>query len=102
MRFLPLEKLINLHDGYRRRFKIDHWDVLLLQQGTEVHVIDTRCPHQEQSLEVADIEGGTIYCPRHGFGFSLHTGKHTDGFCPALRIWQPTYEGNSVGILVDN
>ena len=32
MRFYPLEKLINLHDDYTRQFKIDHLQLLLLQQ----------------------------------------------------------------------
>ncbi|REJ68642.1 MAG: Rieske (2Fe-2S) protein, partial [Proteobacteria bacterium] len=29
MRFLALDKLINLEDGYRRRFKIDALDLIL-------------------------------------------------------------------------
>ncbi len=32
MRFFPLEKLINLHDQYTRRFKIDSLQLLLLQR----------------------------------------------------------------------
>ena len=33
MRFLPLDKLINVQEGYRKRFKIDSTD-LILSKGT--------------------------------------------------------------------
>jgi nitrite reductase/ring-hydroxylating ferredoxin subunit len=98
MRFLALDKLINLHDGYRKRVKVDHLDLLLLQEAGEVHVIASRCPHQEHSLEQGDIQDGTIYCPTHGYGFSLTNGRHEGGTCDSLRIYPVVYEGASVGI----
>ena len=98
MRFLPLDKLINLHDGYRRRIKIDALDVLLIQEAGEVFVVDSRCPHQEASLEQADLLDGMIYCPMHGFGFSLVNGQHDAGTWQALRVYPAVFEGAEVGI----
>ncbi len=100
MRFQALEKLINLHDGYRRRFKIDDLDVLLLQDNGVVHIVHSRCPHQEQSLELADIDEGMIICPRHQFGFHLEDGRQDGGFCASLQVWQPVYEGPQIGVMV--
>lgn len=101
MRFLALDKLINLHDGYRRRFKVDHLDLLLLQEQGEVHIVQARCPHQEQSLETAEVEDGVIFCPRHQFGFDLSTGEHIDGHCAALVRFTPIFEGSQVGVMLD-
>ena len=98
MRFLALDKLINLHDGYRRRVKIDSLDVLIIQQQGCVHIIESRCPHQEFSLEAGDVVDDTIYCPMHGYGFSLADGRHDAGTCQSLRIYPVVYEGAEVGI----
>lgn len=102
MRFQPLEKLINLRDGYRRRVKIDQLDVLILQEHGQVYIIQSRCPHQEHPLEGAEVEGRTIFCPLHHFGFDLNTGGHEGGFCRALQVWQPVFEGAEVGIVVES
>ena len=53
MRFQPLEKLINLEDGYMRRFRIDALDVLLVQQEGQVHVFEATCPHRGHPLHTA-------------------------------------------------
>ena len=101
MRFLPLEKLINLRDGYRRRIKIDQLDLLLLQEAGQLHIIHSRCPHREHPLDQGDVDDGYIYCPLHGFGFSLADGHHDGGLCQALQIYTPVFEGSDVGIVVD-
>ena len=101
MPFLALEKLINLHDGYRRRIKRDALDLLVLQEQGNVHIIQSRCPHQEHPLEQAEVLDGLLICPLHQFGFSLETGEHVGGLCAALRIWHPVFEDNSLGIVVE-
>jgi len=58
MRFQPLEKLINLGDGYRRAFKIDSLGLLLLQVGDQRYLIEARCPHQGHALESAPVDSG--------------------------------------------
>ena len=58
MRFYPLEKLINLQDGYTRVFKIDSHQLLLLQREGEIHLIESHCPHREHPLDVASIAEG--------------------------------------------
>jgi len=101
MRFLALEKLINLEDGYRRRFKIDSLDLILAKEGVEIFAFGAVCPHQEQGLDDALIEEDVVYCPRHNFGFSLRSGAHVEGFCSALPVYDVHYEGNEVGVLID-
>ncbi|MDG1655010.1 MAG: Rieske (2Fe-2S) protein [Luminiphilus sp.] len=101
MRFLALDKLINVQDGYRQRFKIDSLDLVLVREAGEISAFAALCPHQEQSLEYGQIESGVIYCPRHGFAFSLTSGEHLSGQCARLAIYTVHYEGNEVGILLE-
>jgi nitrite reductase/ring-hydroxylating ferredoxin subunit len=100
MRFQRLDKLINIEDGYRRRFKIDSLDVELAREGDDVTAFSAVCPHQEQPLEDGCIENGVIYCPRHNYGFDLRTGQHIEQQCASLTIYTVHYEGNDVGILM--
>ena len=101
MRFLALDKLINLEEGYRRRFKIDSLDLILAKEGSNIFAFGAICPHQEQALDEAAIEGHVVTCPRHGFSFSLTTGAHVEGFCNSLPVYEVHFEGNEVGVLLE-
>ena len=104
MRFLSLEKLINLHDGYRREFKIDHHRLLLLQHEGECHLVEAYCPHLEHPLMEAWLENGELLCPLHGYRFSLHSGRllaSTREDCRPLKVWPVAYEGADVGVVWD-
>ena len=103
MRFQPLEKLINLHDNYRRQFRIDHLALLLLQHEGELYLIETRCPHREHPLDTANIAQGVLECPLHRYRFSLADGRllhASEEPCRQLKIWPVIYEGNEVGLLL--
>ena len=104
MRFIPLEKLINLQDGYRREFRVDYHRLLLLQHGGELHLIEALCPHREHPLIEAALEEGTIQCPLHAYKFSLAGGElleFNDEQCRPLRAWPLVYEGADVGVMWD-
>lgn len=96
--YRALEKLINLHDGYRRVFRAGQRELLLMQEGEERLLIDRHCPHAGQVLDGADCRGGAIQCPRHGFRFSLTDGAVIQGDCEPLRTYPLAFEGNSVGV----
>ncbi len=105
MRFHPLEKLINLRDGYTARFKIDNLSLLLLQRGEQRLLIESHCPHREHPLDVATIDGDRIQCALHQYQFSLSTGElliATEEPCRGLRTFELIYEGNEVGILLED
>ena len=103
MRFYPLEKLINLHDGYTRQYKIDSLQLLLLQRDGQLHLIEAHCPHRAHPLEAAAVEQGVIQCPLHGYRFDIADGRllhHSEEPCRALRTWTVAYEGNEVGVIL--
>lgn len=103
MRFFSLEKLINLHDGYRRQFRIDDLELLLIQEQGERYLLESRCPHRGQRLLEARVNGGTIQCPLHGYRFSLQDGSVltcSEEACRGLRMFTPIYEGNAIGVML--
>ncbi len=104
MRFYPLEKLINLHDGYARQFRIDYQHLLLIQRQGELYLIEARCPHRQHLLESADIDRGVIQCPLHKYRFAIDDGRllhYTEELCRGLRTFQVIYEGNEVGVMLE-
>lgn len=105
MRFVPLEKLINLEDGYRREFLVEYRRVLLIQHDGERYLLEARCPHLEHPLIEARLQGDEILCPLHGYRFSLRTGKlihATHESCRPLKLWPVVYEGQDVGIALES
>lgn len=105
MRFYPLEKLIHLHDGYTRTFKIDHVQMLLLQRDGERYLVESTCPHQEHPLDAATVRDGVIQCAKHHYEFALTDGRllqATEEPCRGLRTYPLIYEGNEVGVMLED
>ena len=104
MRFYALDKLINLHDAYSRQFKIDNVQLLLLQRDGELYLIEGRCPHRGHPLDVATLADGIIQCALHHYQFAIADGRllhATEEPCRALRTFALVYEGNEVGVMLD-
>jgi len=104
MRFYPLEKLINLHDHYTRRFKIDHQQLLLAQREGRLFLFEADCPHRGHPLDEAEIGEGRLRCPLHGYCFALDDGRllhYGEEPCRQLRVCEIVYEGNEVGVMLE-
>jgi len=96
--FVALERLINLHDGYRKPFRVNGQSLLLLVVDNRPVLIEDRCPHQGWPLASGTLEGDVLRCPRHGFGFSLSSGRSLQPGCTALNVFKLAYEGDRIGI----
>lgn len=104
MRFYPLDKLINLDDGYTRQFKIDNLQLLLIQRDGERYLIEAQCPHRAHPLDVATIDRDVIQCALHQYRFSITDGRlihATEEPCRGLRTFDLVYEGNEVGVMLE-
>lgn len=103
MRFYLLEKFINLHDGYRRTFKIDQHQLLLLQENGEHYLIEAHCPHRGHPLESADINNTLLRCPLHHYEFDLSNGRvlaTTEAPCRALRRYDLVTRDTDIGVML--
>ncbi|MDP5053987.1 MAG: Rieske 2Fe-2S domain-containing protein [Congregibacter sp.] len=98
MAYRALEKLINLHDGYRKVISLAGRQALLLQENGTPRLIDRHCPHAGQVLDAASVSGDVLTCPKHAMQFSLHDGRVHYGACAPLVVHTLVYEGNSLGI----
>ncbi len=104
MRFFPLEKLINLHDGYVRQFRIDYRQLLLIQRQGELYLIEARCPHRQHPLDMATLDNGVIQCALHQYQFAIDDGRllyFTEEPCRGLHTYEVIYEGNEVGVILE-
>lgn len=105
MRFYPLEKLINLHDEYTRQFKIDQLSLLLVQRAGQRYLIEANCPHRGHPLTFGTIDSVSLQCALHQYRFALDDGRllHcTEAPCRGLRTWPLDYEGNEIGVMLDD
>ncbi len=103
MRFYLLEKFINLHDGYRRTFKIDQHRLLLLQEDGEQFLIEALCPHRGHPLESASIQNNLLRCALHNYEFDLRSGRvctATEEACRALRHYELVTRDKDVGVML--
>jgi len=98
MTFLPIARLQDLEEGFRRVLRVAGHEYLFLHSGGESYLIDRYCPHAGASLEQGTIDREFLTCPRHGLRFSLISGSATGATCPALGRYTLSYDGNRIGV----
>lgn len=103
MQYVALDKLINLFDGYRQVFRINHLSVLLIQENGQRFAIQADCPHRDWPLQNGVVNGREIVCSKHGWSFDLQTGRptHPMADCP-LKTWPVSYQDNTIGIIISD
>lgn len=100
MQFIALEKLHNMMEGYRQRFRVGQIEVILLRYQGRDYLYSAICPHAQGVLLADKADAGVIYCARHGFEFDLETGqllRPERVRCAAMSRYQVAYEGHSIG-----
>ena len=102
MAYRALEQLNKMYDGYKRAFSINGLNLLLVQEGGSVFLIENRCPHMDVSLETGTlVPGQKIRCRAHGIEFELGSGKATGPLAETLDClnrYTPIYEGSTIGV----
>jgi nitrite reductase/ring-hydroxylating ferredoxin subunit len=102
MKYVALEKLIHLYDGYRQVFLIEGLEILLLQEDGRRYVIQANCPHNDWPMLGAPVMGDDIICSKHGWSFNMHSGRPANeraGNCK-LRCYKIAYEDNTIGLVI--
>lgn len=98
MAFYPLERLMNLYDGYQKAFHINGMSLLLIQDEGRRYLIINQCPHQQAPLAGSTVQNGKIRCQLHGMSFDLLSGVTTDGCQERLKALPLIFEGSSIGV----
>lgn len=100
MAFHPLEKLINLQDGYRQVFRVEGLQLLLIQESGKRYLLRNMCPHKGFPLHTGTLTGPQLRCAYHAMTFDLSR----DGRCiqhptqPGVQMYELVYDGSSAGV----
>ncbi|MDX9874610.1 MAG: Rieske (2Fe-2S) protein [Spongiibacteraceae bacterium] len=105
MRYYQLAYFIDLHDGYRQVFQIEHHRLLLIQEAGQRYLIEATCPHRGHPLTAADVdpEAGTVRCALHDYRFALNTGAllyATEEPCRGLRRYTIVERERDLGVIL--
>ncbi|WP_235015232.1 Rieske (2Fe-2S) protein [Oceanicoccus sp. KOV_DT_Chl] len=103
LRFYTLEKFINLYDGYRKVFKIDHYNLILLQLDGQRYLLESTCPHRAHPLSESDISGAELRCPLHGYRFNIASGDlvhATEETCRGLKKYELVERETDIGVML--
>lgn len=102
MRYVALDRLINLFDGYREVFRVGTLQVLLVQEQGRRYAVQAACPHRDWPLQHGVIQGGEIVCSKHGWSFDLASGRPTHPLADCrLPVYPVAYQDNTIGILLN-
>lgn len=63
-------------EGELQEFELDDRDIIVVHaEGGGFRAFDAKCPHQDQSLGEASLEGNVLTCPAHLWQFDVATGE---------------------------
>lgn len=100
MTFHRLEKIMNLHDGYRQLFHVEHLQLLLVQEKGRRYLLRNMCPHKGFPLHTGTMIGTKLRCAYHAIEFDLAR----EGRCvqhplqPGVKMYALVYEGDEAGV----
>lgn len=56
--------------------EVDGVEIAVILAGDEYHALQNVCPHQGGPVGEGKVDGGSIYCPWHGWQFDIGSGDH--------------------------
>jgi nitrite reductase (NADH) small subunit/3-phenylpropionate/trans-cinnamate dioxygenase ferredoxin subunit len=100
MAWVTLCQLADLRENEGRFIEVAGRQLAVFRSGTQVHVMDNRCPHAGGSLSGGYIDHGCVVCPWHYWAFCLDTGRLNASDCVGIRIYPvqliPTEHGETL------
>lgn len=97
--FTKVAKLSSMKPGVGIAVDVNGKTLALFLVDGVVHAIEEECPHAAGPLSQGTIEDGRVYCPFHGWCFSLKTGKCEDpGGSYAVGRYDVRIEGDEVWV----
>lgn len=73
--FVAIAKISDVSESKPFHAVIGRREVVVFQKGQEYFIMDRQCPHKGGPMEQGVLGDGNVYCPLHGWGFDLKTGK---------------------------
>jgi len=65
----------SLAAGSCRTVEVRGRRIALVRAGEGFHAVDDACPHRGGALGAGFLDGTTLHCPLHGWGFNVRNGE---------------------------
>jgi nitrite reductase/ring-hydroxylating ferredoxin subunit len=100
---MPFERALAVGDlapGAHTKLRLAERPILLANLDGQFHAIQDTCVHRGGSLSAGLIEGQTVICPLHYWGFDLKSGICTQVPSMALKTFTTKVENGEVYVEV--
>ncbi len=77
-------------------FDCDGRNLFIYRTGGEVHVYDSRCPHQVTNIPELALEGHKLTCPKHHWAFDIESGECVEKGDRPLKRFETKMEGTRI------
>ena len=84
--------------GEGRCFEVEGRSIAVFEVGGQYHAIDNVCPHRGGPLADGPLNGTTVICPWHGWGFDCTTGQSTLSPTVGVQTFAVTVEGTTLHV----
>ena len=75
--YVAVKRYDEIPEGEIVPFEVDDDERILVKLEGNVYALSGICTHEYAELAEGDLEDHVIYCPLHGSGFDLETGRVT-------------------------
>ena len=72
--FIEVAEVNSLLPGQARTVEVRGRRLALANVAGQFHAVDDTCPHRGGPLGAGFLDGRTLHCPLHGWGFDVTTG----------------------------
>ena len=100
--FVCVGAAADLAPGQCREASVGGRSVALFNVGGEIRALSNRCSHRGGPLGQGYLDGDTIICPWHGWGFDTRTGQSQMGPEHDVRRFAVRVEDGQVFVAVED
>ncbi len=90
---VPLEQVPVGETSY---FDCDGRSVFVYRTGEQVHVYDSRCPHQVTNIPELALDDHKLTCPKHNWAFDIESGECVEKGDRPLKRFETKIEGSQL------
>jgi nitrite reductase/ring-hydroxylating ferredoxin subunit len=101
---LKICKVSEIKTGKAKSFKIEEFEIAIVNLNSNFYAISNICPHQHTKIvngSDAIIEGENIVCPMHGWSFEIKTGKPVYG-SGRLKTFELKIKNDEIWLIIED
>ncbi len=84
----------HIPSGETSYFDCDGRNVFVYRNGEQIHVYDSRCPHQVTNIPELSLDNQKLTCPKHQWAFDIESGQCVEKGNRPLKRFDSKVEGS--------